>query len=271
MTLKEKGIVPFQQWINDKAHWGQLTDYMLKESHLPGPRANLGLSDSFTGLFYKSELTDTAWELLNFWANSSEAEVDTNEPRVFLSFCAVRACGAYYGYAGEERRGVIRHILKSGMNDSRWRMREAAAMGLQSIGEHDFTLLSQLLDTWKLRANPLEQRAFVAALAHPPLLKVQENNLYCLNLASEIMEGIAKSETIPADPEHFRVLTKGLEYSLSVFVASEPVAGFAMLRNFAQSKDARIVKIVKSNLGKARLSKKYGSQVADILLELTMK
>ncbi|MDQ0193035.1 hypothetical protein [Paenibacillus wynnii] len=265
MTPQKNVTVPLEQWINDIAERAQLTDYMLKESHLPGPRANLELSDSFTKCCGKLDLTDTAWELLHFWVNSSEEEVDTNDPRVFLTFCAVRASGAYYGYAEEERQSVIRGILKSAMNDSRWRMREAAAMGMQSIGEYDFTLLCQLWDRWGPGATQLEQRAFVAALAHPPLLKVQDNALYCLNLATEMMDRLAANAGVKGDPEHFRVLSKGLEYSLSVFVASEPVAGFAMLRKFAQSRDARVIKIVKSNLGKARLSKKYGPQVAEIL------
>ncbi|KGE16584.1 hypothetical protein PWYN_17880 [Paenibacillus wynnii] len=262
--------VPLEQWINDIAERAQLTDYMLKESHLPGPRANLGLSDRFTECFGKLDLTDTAWELLNFWTILSEGAIESNDPREFLAFCAVRASGAYYGYADEERQGVIRGILKSAMNDSGWRLREAAAMGMQSVGEYDFTLLCQLLDRWGPGATQLEQRAFVAALAHPPLLKVHDNAVYCLNLATEIMDRLAANAGVQGDPEHFRVLSKGLEYSLSVFVASEPVEGFVMLRKFAQSRDARIIKIVKSNLGKSRLSKKYGLQVAEILNSISL-
>lgn len=69
------------------------------------------------------------------------------------------------------------------------------------------------------------------------------------------MENMGSGEVQYEDAEHFRVLSKGLEYSLSVFVASEPEAGFAMLEKFAKSRDTRMIKIVKSNLGKSRLSK----------------
>jgi len=242
---------------------------MLKESRLPGPQANLGLSESFAKFFAHPQLTESAWELLTHWVDSSEDEVDTNDPHVFLIFCAVRASGGYYCFAGEERRCEIEGFLKSAMNDSRWRLREAAAMGLQGIGESDFTLLAQLINTWKEGANPLEQRAFIAALAHPPFLKVQENVQYCLDLASEIMNEVLANHGELGDPEDFRILSKGLEYGLSVFVAYEPEAGFAMLRSYAKSTDSRIIKILKSNLGKARLSKKYAPQVAEILLDLT--
>ncbi|MRN52593.1 hypothetical protein [Paenibacillus monticola] len=266
MSGLKNTLAPFQQWINDKEQWEDLAGYMRQESNLPGPRANLGLAESFAQLYSHSAVTEIAWDLLLVWANIAEADAGTNEPREFLPFNAVCAAGAYYGYAEEERRCVIQAMIQSAMNDSRWRMREAAAMSMQNIGEFDFSLLRQLLDTWRVDANMLEQRAFVAALAHPPLLKIQENTVYCLNLAAGIMEELLLSTGVPSDREHFRVLSKGLEYSLSVFVASEPEAGFAMLRRFAESGDARISKIVKSNLGKTRLSKKYDQQVADLLL-----
>lgn len=266
MSGQKNTQAPFQQWINDKEQWEQLAAYMRQESNLPGPRSNLGLAESFAQLYGHSAVTETAWELLVAWANIAEVDAGTNDPSEFLPFCAVCAAGAHYGYAKEERRRVIQAMIQSAMNNSRWRVREAAAMAMQNIGEFDFALLRQLLDTWRVDANMLEQRAFVAALAHPPLLKEQENIRYCLNLASGIMEELLSSAGVPSDREHYRVLSKGLEYSLSVFVASEPEAGFAMLRHFAESSDARISKIVKSNLGKARLSKKYGPQVADLLL-----
>lgn len=269
MDGQKNNLVPFQEWVNDKEQWIPLSEFMMKESNLPGPRANLGLSDNFAKPFAQPSITETGWELLTTWANIKEAEAAVNDPREFLPFCAVRALGAYYSYAEEARKGVIRSIFKSAMNDSRWRVREASAMGLQSIGEDDFLLLRQLLDTWQRSATRLEQRAFVAALAHPPFLKKKENTRYCLQQATQIMEGILSDDRSKEDAEHFRVLSKGLEYSLSVFVASEPEEGFAMLERFAESGDIRIIKIVKSNLNKSRLSKKFAPQVAELLMRLT--
>ncbi|MNC33988.1 hypothetical protein D3C75_824010 [compost metagenome] len=193
----------------------------------------------------------------------------TGDPQEFLAFCAVWACGAHYAHADNTRRGQAEASLQTAMNDARWRLREAAAMGLQSLGEYDFALLKQLLDKWRAAATLLEQRAFVAALAHPPLLKVEANVLYCLDMADGIMDGILSGAVDSADPEHFRVLSKGLEYSLSVFAASLPEPGFALLRKYAESGDPRLIKIVKSNLGKTRLAKKYPGEVAGLLQVLT--
>ncbi|MNI53735.1 hypothetical protein D3C73_1085880 [compost metagenome] len=79
------------------------------------------------------------------------------------------------------------------------------------------------------------------------------------------MHGVAEG----CEPEHIRVLSKGLEYSLSVFAASDPEAGFALLARLAESGDARMIRIVKSNLGKSRLSKKYPERVRELLAGLT--
>ncbi|WP_042206429.1 hypothetical protein [Paenibacillus durus] len=241
----------------------RLEDELAADSRLPGPRANLELAEKFARYFGSGDLADGLWELLTDWGNISGEMADTGNPREFLPFCAIRAMGEHYGYADAERRVVIADAFKWAMNDSRWRMREAAAMGLQSVGEHDFALLRDLLEHWHNGANELEQRAFVAALAHPPLLTAKDNARYALGLAGEIMEGIgARPER---KTESFRVLSKGLEYSLSVFAAAEPEAGFALLERFARNPDPRVIRIVKANLGKSRLTRKYGPQVQAIL------
>ncbi|QQZ59436.1 hypothetical protein JI735_22655 [Paenibacillus sonchi] len=262
-------LTALQQQIDDREQWALLTDYMLHESGLPGPRANLTLAGSFAGLFARPEVTETAWELISAWSHLPESEAKTGDPQEYLPFCAVWACGAHYAHADSIRRSQAEERLQAAMNDGRWRLREAAAMGLQSLGEYDFALLRELLDGWRSGATLLEQRAFVAALAHPPLLKAEANVLYCLELAAGIMDGIRSSDSGPAEREHFRVLSKGLEYSLSVFAASLPQPGFAMLRKYAASGDPRLIKIVKSNLGKTRLTKNYPDEVAGLLQLLT--
>ncbi|WP_379153414.1 hypothetical protein [Paenibacillus sp. sgz5001063] len=262
-------LATLQQQMGNHDLWPLLTNDMLQESGLPGPRANLELAGSFAGLYAKPEVTETAWELICAWAQISESEAAAGDPQEFLAFCAVWACGAHYAYGDAGRQSQAEGFLRAAMNDARWRQREAAAMGLQSLGEYDFALLQQLLDGWREGATLLEQRAFMAALAHPPLLKAESHVLYCLEMADGIMEGIRSDTISSSDPEHFRVLSKGLEYSLSVFAARLPEPGFALLRKYAESRDARLSKIVKSNLGKTRLTKKYPAQVAELLQVLT--
>jgi hypothetical protein len=260
MSGKQVEVVLPQEWMEDQAYWPLLEGYMHDNSGLPGPRANLGLAAGFARYFATSEVPETAWALLCSWVDA---------PGEFLPFCALQACGAYYGYADAERRRLAESFLKRAMNDAGWRVREATAIGLQNIGEFDFGLLQDLLEVWRVDATVLEQRAFVAALAHPPLLKSRSHVLYCIDLSTVITEGILRGDADACNPEHMRVLSKGLEYSLSLFAAAEPDAGFALLNKLAESGDARMIRIVKSNLGKTRLSKKYPDRVRELLAGLT--
>lgn len=252
--------MPLQEWTQSRESWPLLEEYLQLRSGLPGPRANLELAARFARGYARAEITDTAWILLTEWAE------DSGE---YLPFCAVQAGAAHYAFADSLRRGWIKQMLKRAMNDARWRVREAAAIGLQYVGEYSFPELRELLDSWRPETTLLEQRAFLAGLAHPPLLKSGDQAQYSLNLAAEITEGILKGRSAGYDSEQFRVLSKGLEYSLSLFVAAEPEAGFALLGRLAASGDERMVRIVKSNLSKARLSKKYPGQVEELLAGLT--
>lgn len=242
-----------------------LEQRLLDESNLPGPRANLGAASAFADAFASDRVTDEAWELLVQWSGNTEAEAPEDDPREFLPFCTVQAMGSYFHYAEPARRQIILERCRAAMNDGRWRIREAAAMALQRIGEQDFGALRALFDGMKGTANGLEQRAFIAALAHPPMLNEQAHVLYALELSEAILDQIAAGQT-RYGAEEFRVLSKGLEYALSVFVERAPGAGFKLLAKFAVTDDKRMQKIVKSNLGKARLAKKFSQDVERIQL-----
>ncbi|WNS45852.1 hypothetical protein [Paenibacillus sp. MMS20-IR301] len=262
--------LPFLLWAGTREHWPQLSDYLLSRSGLPGPRANLGLAGDFARCFANPEVSAEALSLLSSWCELPPNPQDANDPEEYLPLCALLAYGAYYGYGEQEHRSMVEEKLQAAMNDSRWRVREAAAMSLQLIGEFDFSLLQNLLEGWRRDATALEQRAFVAALAHPPLLKDEVHAGYCLELSEEILSGLLSGSHAQADPEHLRVLSKGLEYALSLFVAGKPEAGFALLRRISCSGDKTMIRIVKSNLSKKRLSGKYPDETAEILAGLTI-
>lgn len=249
----------------------KLEAYLTAESRLPGPRGNLELAGRFASGFAHSGMSGEWWDMLTDWARLPAMEAGTGDPREFLPFCACLALGAHYSFASPAQRQEIASILRAAANDSRWRTREAAAMGLQRIGEADFGLLADVLAQWKSGASQLEQRAFVAALAHLPLLKDREAAVYALELAGEITESIAEVAGPERKSEPFRVLCKGLEYALSVMAAAEPGAGFELLSRLASLDDPAITRIVKSNLGKSRLSRKYGPQTAAILAGIDNK
>lgn len=210
---------------------------------------------------------EPAWKLLMEWSRRSVAEAPANDPGEFLPFCAIQAMGACYSALSAERKKEGLSVLKEAMNDSRWRVREAAAIALQRIGEQDFSLLEQWFGEWLEQANALERRAFMAALAHPPLLGVREHTRFGLRLAERILQDWAKGLPI-SGKEEGRVLNKGLEYALSVMIEKEPVEGFALMRRIAAMRDKRMDRILRANLSKARLSKKYPIEVAEVDLLL---
>ncbi len=253
----------FYDDLQKAGNFKQLEHRLLGESNLPGPRANLGAASAFADAFAFSEVTREAWELIVEWSQVLDAPTD--DPREFLPFCALQAMGAYYRYAESSQQEVILQCCQAAMNDSRWRMREAAAIALQRIGEQDFGVLQSLFDSMLDTAGALEKRAFIATLAHPPLLKEPAHALYALKLSEQILDEIAAGQT-RYNTEEFRVLSKGLEYALSVFVEHAPEAGFELLAKFAVTEDKRMLKIVKSNLGKARLTKKFSQDVERIQL-----
>ena len=104
----------------------------------------------------------------------------------------------------------------------------------------------------------------VAALAHPPILADPEAARYSLEVSDRILAGIAALGPEARKAEEYRVLRQGLEYALSVFVAALPGEGFPFLERWAASEDPDGKRIIRSNLGKARLKKKFPAEVAAV-------
>jgi len=114
----------------------------------------------------------------------------------------------------------------------------------------------------------VRQRAIVAALAHPPILLDAERTSFCLRVSDRILCAVAALGGPARRSADFRVLAKGLMYALSVFVAVAPAEGFAFLNRWAAAEDPDIRRIVRANLGKARLARRYPARVAEVLAVL---
>jgi len=247
------------------AKFKEIEDLLVENSNLPGPRGNLTLAFKFADCFEKESIGKDLLDLLTGWVNISAEETPANNPREYLTFCGILALGAHYFYADNETKSSIMDQFKIAMNDKRWRTREGAAMGLQRIAEKDFSPIKKYFSMWYKSSNYLEKRAFVATLAHPPILKDEEVVRFGLKISDDILNDILSSSKITRRSEDFTVLSKGLQYTLSVFVAYQPEEGFAFLKKWAKATDPDIKKIIKANLGKSRLTKKYGDQVNEVL------
>jgi hypothetical protein len=238
--------------------------YLTLNSNLPGPRGNLTLAYKFAELFVKEQISNELIELLFTWANKPASEAPANDPGEYLPFCGILALSSHYYFAAEKLKDKIMSQIKAAMNDSRWRVRESAAMGLQLIAEKDFKPVREYLTRWYMTTNYLEKRAFLAALAHPPILKDKEIVRFSLSMSEDILKELLAVSEESRKTEEFGVLVKGLEYCLSVFVTELPEEGFELLKKYAVSNNKVMIKILKSNLSKSRLTKKYPELVSEV-------
>ncbi len=249
----------------DPEGFPELEAFLVSHSHLPGPRGNLELADAFARAYEGVQFGEAHWEILDRWLRISAEEAPTGDPREFLPFCAALALGAAYSRVEPERKAWILHRLWVAASDGRWRMREASAMGFQRIAERDFQAVRALFSDRVAGASFLEQRAIVAALAHPPILKDPARVTFCLQIAGRILQRLRSYDRGERKSEGFRVLRQGLEYALSVFVQHLPGEGFSFLRRWAVEEDPDLKRIVKANAGKPRLKGRYPAEVAEVL------
>jgi len=215
-------------------------DFLLAESNLPGPRGNLELAQAAVSLGTQEQFL--AWLA---WTPELAPE---NTAHCFLAFCGTWGLGRLISEGNKQ----FIPLLQKQASDPRWRVREASAMALQTIGDTNPDLLLEIANTWK-KGNFLEQRAVMAGLCEPRLLKSAEFCQQVLAILDEITTGI--SATSGNKREDFRVLRQALGYGWSVAVVGEPEMGKTLFEKWAKSSHTDIQWIVKENLKKNRLIK----------------
>ncbi len=268
MGKREEYIVQLKPLINEGSY-KELEDLLVLNSNLPGPRGNLELAYAFADCLETEQDNDKLLNLLWKWARISAKETPSDTPREFIPFCALQALCALFSNVDIKKKTEIVELLKVSANDLRWRIREAVAIGFQRIEEKDFREIEIIFSYWINEASLLEKRAIIATLAHPPVLNEKDNVKFCLQITEKILEDLIKTGKEFRKNEEFRVLRQGLEYAISVFVNKLPDQGFEFMKKWAIEDDPDIKKIIKSNLGKSRLTKEYGEQVNDVMAVLT--
>jgi hypothetical protein len=213
--------------------------FLRAESGLPGPRGNLEL--------LQVAADDAAESDLRRWAAIGPLEAPTNTPGEFLVACGVVGLGRL---VVEGRLGADE--LRPHARDERWRVREAVAMALQRIGAADMDRLLAIAAGW-VHGDRLEQRAVVAGLAEPVLLRDPRHARAVLSA----LDGITATMTGATDrgEEPFRVLRQALGYAWSVAIAALPGEGTALLDRWCRSDDPDLRWIARENLRKARLAR----------------
>jgi hypothetical protein len=148
--------------------------------------------------------------------------------------------------------------LRAFASDPRWRTREAVAMALQRWGSVDLRRLLAEMRTWA-GGNRYEQRAVVAALCEPPLLRDPAAPDRVMDLLDRITSGIVDAPDRGTEP--FRVLRQALGYGWSVAVAASPEEGIARLDRWMGADDPDVRWVMRENLKKKRLSSITGDRL----------
>ena len=215
-------------------------NYLLEESRLPGPRANLELA-------FAVAQESSEDQILRF-AQLNPEDAPGNTQKEFLAFCGVLGLG-YFMARGE---GDHFATLREKANDPRWRIREAVALGLQKYGQASTEQLLQFMEMWRV-GTLLERRAVVATLCEPGLLEDQHHTSRIIDIIDAITASIL--DETDRKSEEFKVLRKGLAYGWSVLVAGQPSIGKPRMEKWIGSQDADIRWIMKQNLKKKRLTR----------------
>jgi hypothetical protein len=239
-----------------------LRQYLLRHSALPGRRANLELAEAFGDAVEEMAQmhAQVLWLLCCELTCINVESAPVNEPREFLPFCGAIGIGAL-GATCPDLVTQALDRLQVLAGDPRWRMREAVCFGLQRMLLSRFEAVMGKLERWVQAGSPLELRAAAVAVAHPPLLKRREVAERALKLHASIFDHLVRTPPTERREDAFRVLRKGLAFTLSVVVAAQPDEGFALLHTLASVGDSDVHWVLRQNLKKRRLSKAHPERV----------
>jgi hypothetical protein len=234
-------------------------------SGLPGPRMNLRLAGAFAdvvaALAGAPEPPVAALErLLDGWAALAPAAAPVNEARVILPATAALTYGAV-GAARPDWRDDELGKLRRAAGDSRWRVREMVAAGLQRMLAADWPATLGALRAWIAAGEPLVARAAAAAVAEPALLTTPARAADALAIQAAATGVLRAVPAAGRGAPDARALRQALGYTWSVAVATNPAAGFPALEDLCATPDADLRWIVRENARKGRLAR-WPAQVA---------
>ena len=123
----------YRRTLRDLAEW---EPFLLEQSALPGPRANLELA--------AAAAEEAEEEALRRWAAVAPDAAPFGSTEEFLPVCGVIGLGRILA-DGDRSALVDLRLLAS---DPRWRVREAVAIALQRFGDVDFPALLAEMQRW---------------------------------------------------------------------------------------------------------------------------
>lgn len=234
--------------------------WLESQSALPGPRANLQLLYAFCDVC-SSVSNERLTDVLVEWLETPIIDAPVNSAAEFPVACAAGGVAGLVS-AGSSPQGVHAQVLTEAAHSERWRTREAVVIGLQRRGHSAPVSVLDLLRVWSSTADPFLERAAIATLADPQLLKFPGS----LKLAYQVTEiSLDRLQSLPValrKTEGNRVLEKALSHAISVFVAADPEPGFERLERWLAQADRETRKIINTSLGKTRLTNTFPTEVS---------
>lgn len=227
-------VETYRERLMERTDW---TLILLAESGLPGPRGNLELAAAAARL--------DPLRLEPYLALTPD-DAPENTPRVFLVFCGVLGLGVRLAWGDPAALARLRTFA----GDPRWRVREAVATGLQLWGDADLPALLAAMRGWA-GGGWLEQRAAVAALCEPRLLKQPETVANVLSILDAITTSFERAAE--RSDSGFEALRKTLGYGWSVAVAAAPAIGKPSFEHWLATTDRDVRWVLRENLKKNRL------------------
>ena len=204
--------------------------YLKKHSGLPGPRANLELVAAVA----EEGDADVLWHL-----SGSKDE--------YLALCGTAGLGRIALLEPD----TVMSWLRERAPDPRWRVREGVAMALQRIGRENMPMLLAAMREW-MDGDAFVQRAVVAGLCEPPILKNNVEVVQVLEILDQVTSSLAASDDRRGDG--FRALRQALGYGWSVAAAAAPENALPYLQKWLQSEDRDVAWVMNSNLRKSRMA-----------------
>ena len=237
-----------------------LWSYLESRSNLPGPRANLALLNTFADAAVAHRSPELFAEL-DSWLATPLIDSPVNTPAEFPVACSAAGLASF---VDGNMTIALDGCLRKAAHDVRWRTREALVLGLQRTGQRDAGPVITLATRWASTGDPFLERAAISTLAHQPLLNGCAVAETALDLTSEIIDRLQTLPSALRKTEGNRVLEKALGFAISVFVAEAPEIGFPHLERWLMAGDKTTRRIINENLGKARLSGPFGTEVANL-------
>jgi hypothetical protein len=127
-------------------------------------------------------------------------------------------------------------------------------MALQRLGDADLPRLLAVVADWVDDPHPLVQRAAIAAVCEPRLIRTPVAAVVAIDVCRRATSSLAaRPSTERRDPD-VRTLRQGLSYCWSVAVAAEPRPGLAAFADLEEVDDPDVAWIVRENRKKKRLA-----------------